>query len=398
MAAVVAADRSPTLRRRRLIAVRRRTSSGSRVPGKGSLAALQQQQQQQQQQPLPAPLEPPEHGPGELHRSLASTATDIASPALPEAEAVPDLAAWFVQQWQAHAFMGLVFFPHHGDPVYRDGFLRAGALHQALPSLGGRLVAVTSEPWASARAGWRPETHMDVVVDPHAVLAGYLNSAGLLTVAVQASVSRRFALVGPAVVVLARSGRVLFAWCKPPGDPGPHGERSVRGDVILPEHVWRRVRRVLEEEEGIVFPPASSSLQAATADLLRGSQAAWPWRALSRLRFWAAARPPWAAATASLARTGARGSSASTADSAAALGGVEVRTGGLGRSRSEGALPAEPTPAGRTPAHRDAGQQRQHDDGGGGENDDDDEDEDEDAADGDGTGVGGHTESRAKPR
>lgn len=233
-----------------------------------------------------------EVGAGVLHRSLASeallltTGTGSFGGSGEQLERIPDLAKWFVQEWQANAFTAWVFFPHHGEATYRD-FLRTAMLNQLVPQAGGRIYAVTAEPWASVRTGWRADANLDVVIDEHAAIARYLNGAGLVTVAVQASVSRRFELVGPAVLFLARSGRVLFAWSKPPGDPGPHGERASRADVVSPESIWRRVRRVLEEEEGIAFAPAAS-LQAATADLLRNPQRSWPWRALNRLRLWAA--------------------------------------------------------------------------------------------------------------
>jgi len=301
-------NRRPSERRRRLVnvSVRRKSQASSRVlvppppPLAGTVGSPI---------PSPRPAHLSESGPGLLYSAAhlafagAIGAGAGGGPGSPGsgpafgtltsqgsgggaslAERIPDLAQWFVRTWHANLFTGWIMVPHHMDPLY-VAFLRSAALNQLAPQCGGRLYAVTAEIEPTAHANWRPDANLDLVVDDGSVIPRYLNHAGVMSVAVQASVSRKFDLIGPAVLFLSRHGRVLLSWSRPPGDPGQHDDRSWRADSVTPELIWRRLRRALEEEEGVVLPQAPS-LQAATADIFRNTQQSWLGRTLQRARLW----------------------------------------------------------------------------------------------------------------
>jgi len=300
-------NRRPSERRRRLVnvSVRRKSQASSRavVPPPHPLAGTVGSPM-----PSPRPAHLSESGPGLLysaaHLAFAGGAgagtVGLGSPGSGPAfgtltsqgsgggaslaERIPDLAQWFVRTWHANLFTGWIMVPHHMDPLY-VAFLRSAALNQLAPQCGGRLYAVTAEVEPTAHANWRPDANLDLVVDDGSVIPRYLNNAGVMSVAVQASVSRKFDLIGPAVLFLSRHGRILLSWSRPPGDPGQHDDRSWRTDSVTPELIWRRLRRALEEEEGVVLPQAPS-LQATTADIFRNTQQSWLGRTLQRARLW----------------------------------------------------------------------------------------------------------------
>ncbi|MDJ0788877.1 MAG: hypothetical protein QNK05_18875 [Myxococcota bacterium] len=159
------------------------------------------------------------------------------------------------------------------------GYAKDGVL-QKVRNAGGEIYAITSEPQTLARnaeTDW--ETGLEHVGDPHQEIAGACAERGWLSLfthdwggggggrfITKDWVSHPKGYFQPGVLVVSRSGRVLYRWrCRP-------SRQNIGGAIArpTPAHVWKHVEAELEQPADAPDAPFDSDPE------LDAAPAPWP--------------------------------------------------------------------------------------------------------------------------